>query len=168
MNAKLKDTGAVARSLAARRALTHLFREYERAREERDAAIDRVARFEEVIRHFIEGLPAYDQAEFTKRFKEIREGSAALSRGGETFGNVIALFQKEHRPEWSVTEIQSELRKAGAEPDQKSLYNTINYLAKTGRLKRVSRGRYVVADIGIGLEIENADYGSARLSEHDD
>jgi Fe2+ or Zn2+ uptake regulation protein len=80
---------------------------------------------------------------------------------------VIALFQKNQRAEWTVPDIQSELEKGGAAPEAKALYNALNYLAKSGRLRRVARGRYVVAHIGVEVDYDDFDDGTTRLTEHD-
>lgn len=44
-------------------------------------------------------------------------------------------------------------QKIGVEP--KAVYNALNYLEKTGRLKRVSRGHYVVRDGGYAVHSEH-------------
>lgn len=140
-------------TVSARRALTHLFDEFERARDERDEADARLARFAETIQLLLQGLPPADKTELSARFEEIKAG-APQSRGGEVFGNVIALFRDDRRPQWSLQEIQEELEKRGTSADSKVLSNTIAYLARTGRLRRVSRGNYVVvSEIGLGIEI---------------
>lgn len=166
MNARLeRKSDPTARALANRRALTHLFREFERVRAERDAADARMSRFVEAIQLLLGGLSEIDRQEYSRRFEEIHSGTQ--NRGGEVFGNVIALFKHDPRNEWTIGEVQEALEKKGTPPDSKALYNTIAYLAKTGRLRRVSRGRYTLVDIGAGIEMEDIDDGTSKVTEHD-
>jgi hypothetical protein len=154
-----------ASTAANRRALTHLLGEFERARVERDAAENRLKRFAETIQLLLTGLPIKERDNFSRRFEEIKSG--IQNRGGELFGNVIALFKRDRREEWTIPEIHAALEKEGVPPDPKALLNTIAYLAKTGRLRRISRGQYVVTDYGIGIEMEGAGHGISRTTEHD-
>jgi hypothetical protein len=129
-----------------------------------------MGRFAETINLLIEGLPYGEQTEYRQRFEQVRRG-APPQRGGEVFGNVIALFKRDQRLEWTVPGIQAALAQNGTSPDPKSLYNTITYLVNTGRLQRVSRGQYVVTGYGVTVhtdeEIAGADHGTSRISEHD-
>ncbi|GJD97889.1 hypothetical protein OCOJLMKI_5128 [Methylobacterium iners] len=45
---------------------------------------------------------------------------------------------------WSVSEIKEEVLQHHSETNPKEIYNTINYLAKTGRIKRIGYGKYMV------------------------
>jgi hypothetical protein len=75
------------------------------------------------------------------------------ARGSATFENVVELFAKDERREWSAPEVQQALIARGTpatDPDQVS--NVLHYLARKGRLKRISRGRYVIIGYGVGIE----------------
>ena len=148
-----------------RRAVMHLLSEFVRARAERDAANVRLNRFAETIQLLLAGLPEQERGECTRKFEEIRSG--VQNRGGEVFGNVIALFRRDQRPEWTVPEIQAALDRGGTPPEPKALSNTLLYLAKTGRLRRIARGQYVVTDVGAGIEMEGIEQGLSRATEHD-
>jgi hypothetical protein len=154
---------------ASRRALAHLLAEFERARDERDAAQARMDRFGDTISLLIPGLHPDEQAEYRQRFEAIRSGGPP-QRGGELFGNVIALFKKDQRPEWTVPEAQEALEQNGVTVDDtKALYNVFTYLANTGRLQRVSRGHYAVTG-GVGIVTSDEigrDDGTQRVTEHD-
>jgi hypothetical protein len=153
---------------ASRRLLPHLFNEYEKVRAERDAAEIRLTRFVETINLLIEGLPIADKAEYRRRFEEVRSGT--VQRGGELYSNVIALFRRDQRLEWTVPDAQAALATNGVKADAKALNNTFVYLANRGLLQRVSRGRYVVTGYGIGTETSDElsrDDGTQRVSEHD-
>jgi hypothetical protein len=155
---------------ANRRALNHLFSEYERARAERDAAEARLGRFSEVIALLIDSLPPADKAEYRRRFEELRQGSPP-QRGGEVYGNVIALFKKDIRPEWTIPDAQAALAQNGVSVDPKALYNAFTYLANTGRLQRVSRGHYIVTGLNVSIEYPEEIAGAPprlhRVTEHD-
>ncbi len=156
---------SVAPAYAGRRAVMHLLGEFERTRAERDAANARLSRFAETIQLILAGLPEQERSELARKFEEVRTG--VQTRGGEVFGNVIALFRRDHRPEWTIQQIQEALEKGGSPPDPKSLSNALIYLAKTGRLRRIARGQYVVADVGVGIETEGFEQGLSRTTEHD-
>src|SRR6202047_4872751 len=113
-------------AFANRRALTHLFGEYERVRAERDAAGIRLARFAETIQLLIASFPQPDRDEFSRRFDDVRTG--IQNRGGEVFGNVIALFKHDRQKTWTVPEIQIALNKENAPTDSKAISNAITYL----------------------------------------
>jgi hypothetical protein len=157
-------------TLARGRALNHLFSEYERARTERDAAESRLDRFSEVIFLLIEELAEADKAQYRRRFDELRR-AATPQRGGELYSNVIALFKKDLRPEWTIPDAQAVLAQNGVSVDPKALYNAFSYLANTGRLQRVSRGHYIVTGLNIGIEypdeISGAPARSHWVTEHD-
>lgn len=155
---------------ARRRVLLHLIRELQKARIERDAAETRMNHTAETIRVLIKGLPDAEKADYQRRLDEIRSGSTRQNRGGELFGNVIALFRRDRRPEWTVPKAQAALAQNGVQADAKALNNTFVYLANTGRLQRVSRGRYVVTGYGVGVETSDEltrDDGTQWVSEHD-
>ncbi len=158
-------------SATSRRALLHLFQEYERARVERDAAEARLDRFAETIQVLIAGLPRAEQDEFQRRFEAVRIGGAPApsNRGGEVYGNVIQLFRKQPHREWTASDIQTALAQEGAATDAKAVHNVLTYLARTGRLERVARGRYIAREFGveIQMEMDEGDPGSARATEHD-
>ncbi len=154
-------------TLAARRALIHLFDEFERARLERDAADKRLARFAQTIQVLLDALPQEERGDLSRRFEEIRSGTQ--HRGGEVFGNVIALFRRDPRKEWTVPEVQSALEKSSGPVDAKAVANAIGYLTKTGCLKRIARGHYIALDFGAAIvDLDGPDDGTGRRSENDD
>ena len=149
----------------SRRALNHLFGEYERARAERDSAEQRLSRFAETIQLLISGLPSAEQSELAKRFRELRDG--AQQRGGQVFNNVVSLFKRDQRTEWTIPEIQAELEKSGDAPEPKAVSNAVTYLTKIGKLRRVGRGQYIVEGFFAGIQMEGPEDGTLPGSEHD-
>jgi hypothetical protein len=154
---------------AALRAALHLMAEIERAQEDRLAADTRGRKYSEALALLLDDLPANERSAIQRRLERTRSDvTAAPGRVGEVHDNVVALFKAHAKREWSVPEIQAELTKSGEAADPKALYNVINYLAKVGRLRRISRGQYLVLGIGAGLETnDGADDGTRRMTEHE-
>jgi hypothetical protein len=69
------------------------------------------------------------------------------NRGGPVFEKVIRLVDE--RPEWKATEIKRTLANRGTPVDTKTLSNSIDYLVKSGRLRRLGRGTYAAPGFGI-------------------
>jgi hypothetical protein len=155
--------------LAVRAAL-HLMAEIERAYEDRTAADSRGRKYGEALALLLDDLPLNERVAIQRRLDRVAFAPASgAGRSGEVHDNVVALFKGHTKREWSVPEIQAELTKAGEPVEPKALYNVINYLAKVGRLRRVSRGQYLVLGVGAGLEAAGlADDGTRRMTEHDD
>lgn len=148
------------------RAIAHLFGEFERLRAERDMAEDRLTGFTQAIQQLINVLPEGERVECQKRFDQIRLGEIS-SKSGEVLGNVIRLLNKDPARRWKIQEIQDNLKREGSQQDTKSIYNAVSYLAKIGRLQRISRGIYSLTDFGVSIEFEGPDYGINRITEHD-
>ena len=135
---------------ATRRAVTHILREIERIRVERDAAAVRMARSIETFDLLIGSLPAPQQLAYRKRLQEITSEAPSENRGNEAYGNVVALFKDDPRQVWSISDIFTALGKSANPPEAKAVYNAVNYLEKSGRLIRLDRGRYFVRDWSAG------------------
>lgn len=151
----------------ARRALDHLLDEYKRVRSEKESAEIRLARFADTIKGLAALLPTNEREEFARRLKELAVGIE--HRGGEIFGNVIELFARYPARQWTVPEVQDALAEKGTLADAKTISNVVNYLAQTGRLRRVARGHYRMLDVGAGLvdAMEINEDGTQRVTEHD-
>lgn len=76
-----------------------------------------------------------------------RELTTPSSRGGPVFENVIRLIDE--CPEWTAESLRRKLSERGHPIDAKTLSNCLNYLVKSGRLIRISRGHYAVAGFGV-------------------
>jgi len=76
-----------------------------------------------------------------------RELVAPNSRGGVVFENVVRLIDE--RPEWTAASLRRRLSERGNPVDSKTLSNCLNYLVKSHRLTRISRGHYAVAGFGV-------------------
>jgi hypothetical protein len=145
----------------------HLLAEIERAHSERQSADARIDKYGPALEMMLVDLPAAVREQIRQRLDKVHgTNSVVPSRGGEFFDNVVTLFRNGGRREWTITEAQAELsRKADFDP--KALYNTINYLAKTGFLKRVARGQYLVVG-SAGLDLHGVGFdGTTRATEHE-
>ena len=76
-----------------------------------------------------------------------QELSTPNPRGGPVYSNVIRLIDE--RPDWTAARLRRRLSEVGQPVDTKSLSNCLNYLVKSGRLTRISRGHYAVAGFGV-------------------
>jgi hypothetical protein len=130
----------------------------------------RVTSLVDLAEHLIERLPEGRRPLYRQRLRNRPQTSAATAKGGPTFSNVINLFSRSTRQEWTASEIQDELASQGIVSNQKAISNILNYLLRAGKLQRVARGQYVVREAGgvvISEEIDGAEYGQTRLTEHD-
>ena len=143
------------------RAVLHLLDEFKRARGEKNSA-ERQAQFAETIRLLAPGLKVDDRGDVLRRLKLLEDTPSG--RGGEAFGKILAFVRRDPRKTWTVAEIQDAL---GPIEDAKAIYNAIAYLASSGRLRRISRGRYAITEIGAGVEYDGRDDGTERVSEND-
>jgi hypothetical protein len=96
-------------------------------------------------------LPEDRKAVFLERTRGFR-APTPVSRGGETYDNVVDLFTRKKRPFWTASDIHNELSNAGKVAEIQQIHNVLNYLMRKGRLKRVSRGRYFDLESGAGFE----------------
>jgi hypothetical protein len=153
---------------ATARAADHLWREIVRARHQRNAAESTIEKYAETLELLIEGLPEPDRGSFQKKLADVkRETSPDFQRMGEVSGNVIELFRSAADKRWTVSDVQNKLSEEGKPADTKSVYNTMNYLVKTGLLQRISRGVYCLREFGFGLDADQLpDDGTMRGSEH--
>jgi hypothetical protein len=141
--------------IALKRAQAELFGLVKQAREMREAASStekEIQRKVRLARSIIESLP---KETMKKQFEEVSRLISLLSNDGRT-SSTFDLVRK-HIAEKKHGHIQSaelvnapEFQSLGADP--KAVYNTLNYLANRGQLRRVSRGRYLITGIGAGVE----------------
>lgn len=74
-------------------------------------------------------------------------------RGGPVYDNIVNLFSRSRKQEWTASEVQAALDDPSESIAPKSIYNVLNYMEKKGRLRRISRGRYLIVDLGIGIDL---------------
>jgi hypothetical protein len=150
--------------LAARR----LLGEIERLRHTKDAAERQLGVLTETLELLLSAFPPTERGLFMRQLDALRISGQKTKKISDIHDNVISIFSRAPLLEWSIPEIKSALHDQGAQIDLKALYNVINYLATTGRLRRVSRGRYVIKGLGASLDIDNVrNDGTMWATEHD-
>lgn len=76
------------------------------------------------------------------------------SRTSVAYDAVRKLLSEIWKPEDEVTtsDVLQRLKTQNIGVDPKAVYNALNYMEKTGRLRRVSRGHYLVTDGGFAVQ----------------
>ncbi|SRR5260221_10055802 len=114
-----------------------------------------------LIRTLVGSLPQQDQARLLREIAEkIRPMSAP--RAGEVLGTIAQLLPLQRA--WSVAELKERVDKEGVSASPKEVYNAIGYLARTGRVRRVGYGRYVVD----GVEFATSDDFGGETARNED
>lgn len=103
--------------------------------DERDAAVMRA------VLTLLDTLP---EARRQLVLQKLSNSSKPVStrKSSEVTGIVLKFIQ--NKKSWSVNEVKNEILQHHADTNPKDIYNTVNYLAKTGRIKRVGHGRYMI------------------------
>lgn len=97
-------------------------------------------------------LPSHEFARYQQRLYAL-QSPADLGRGTTTtYDNVVELFARCPPRHWSASEVHKELAAKGIPSDPNQIHNVFQYLARKGRLRRVSRGRYEVRGYGVGID----------------
>ncbi|AIQ91179.1 protein of unassigned function [Methylobacterium oryzae CBMB20] len=78
--------------------------------------------------------------------QKLSAGSKPVSsrRAGDVTGIVLSFIKHKAREAWSVGQVKDEILRHYADTNPKEIYNSINYLAKTGRIKRIGYGKYMI------------------------
>lgn len=56
----------------------------------------------------------------------------------------IVLNFIQNKKTWSISQVKDEILQQHTDANPKDIYNSINYLAKTGRIKRIGHGKYMI------------------------
>jgi hypothetical protein len=140
--------------LAALDDLAQVQSEIAAAREGLASREGRAAEVIQLIRSLVAMLPPERASSFLQCLREAGVKSQPSTRAGPVYDNVIELFAKNRRRDWSAAEVQAALTDRGAQADPKAVYNVLGYLVRRGRLKRYGRGRYLLVDLGVGIELD--------------
>lgn len=140
---------------ALKRTQSDLFGLVKQAREMREAYLateKEIQKKARLARSIIESLP---KDAIKKQVEEVSRLVSLLANDGRTsttFDLVRKLIaEKKHGHIQSADLVKTpEFQSLGADP--KTVYNTLNYLANRGQLRRVSRGRYLIVGVGAGFE----------------
>ena len=98
------------------------------------------------IASLIDALPAEERAAHIRQLNAATAEDETVTRSGPVYGNVIDLFKKSKRRDWSTADVHRALTERNIETDRKTLGTTLSYLVKSGRIRRIARGHYVVMD----------------------
>jgi hypothetical protein len=112
-------------------------------------------------------LPASRQEPYRRRLKNL--SAQASSNGTAVYNNVVDLFTRSTRDQWTAAAVQEALAADGLPAEPKAVLNVLGYLERAGKIKRVARGHYLVlgALLVTSEEISGAEYGQTRPTEHD-
>lgn len=103
--------------------------------EERDRALVTLART------LLKEMPADRQIEYLERFPWLSLGPDPASRQAVLLG-IVQMFMSDPALELTPPEVEQRLEAKGIHANAKRIYNSLNYLAADGRLRRAARGRY--------------------------
>jgi len=87
--------------------------------------------------------------ELSERLVEILTPPKAPKRAGPILDNVIELFKREQRTEWSASDVLAALSAEGKTAAPKKVYSALTYLSDMKILRRVGYGRYLIEGGGL-------------------
>jgi hypothetical protein len=147
--------GESAYRAAAESALADFERAQEDARQKRKSLAISEARAHELlqlVQKLLVMLPADKAAAYRIRVSRLQSPARAGRGTTTTYDNVVELFAKLPKRLWSPSEVHQELTAKGVPTESEQIHNVFQYLAKKGRLERVSRGRYRVVGYNVGIK----------------
>lgn len=104
-----------------------------------------------LIDRLIQRVPPERRAAYERRLAPL-QSPIRSGRGTTTYENVIELFVHQPPRTWTAPDVHKELAAKGIPSDPDQIHNVFQYLARKGRLRRISRGRYEVVGYGVGIE----------------
>jgi hypothetical protein len=122
----------------------------------------RVQQTRGLIETLLSSLPPRERVEFEREIAA-RVGVPRPTRHGAVVGAVAKILPL--KAEWSAAELKQRVDESGASTDPKDVYNAIEYLVRTGQVRRIAYGRYVVAG---GGEIQTSDDLGGETARHED
>jgi hypothetical protein len=141
---------AVKEAIAERRSNAHV-------RADTNAQLEKLntrdAELATLITNLLAFIPAERRALYHADEPPPEPGNSSMA-----FGTVVKLIPKGR--EWTAPKMATLLSAEGVSAKPKQIHNILNYLARTGRLRRVGRGRYLY----MGVLIETSD----EMPEMDD
>lgn len=134
--------------------LVNARRKVQGARDELQSAEARITELTQLVSTLLGLLPPDRAALYTQRLNELRVSSQPSVRSGPVHDNVVELFSRTNKRQWSASDVQAALADEGKSADPKAVYNVLNYLVRSGRLRRVARGQYYVEGLGFGIQLD--------------
>jgi hypothetical protein len=104
----------------------------------------------EAIKLLLSALPPAEQ---DRLLQEIIDAIRPIPapRAGEVLGAIVRFLPR--RRQWTVDDIKREVAALSIEAAPKEIYNSMGYLVRKGRVKRIGYGRYLVD----GAELRSLD-----------
>jgi len=121
----------------------------------------RVAQTVALIETLIGTLPP-EEIERSIRSLIAKYKIGATTRSGKLLGVILNFLPKQER--WSLTEIKQQIDNEGVEAEQKQIFNAMQYLKKTGRVRRIGYGQYLVD----GVLLQTLDEHGLPSARHED
>ncbi len=90
---------------------------------------------------------------FQTRLQEVEQ--SRRFQGGTVQEAILDALERERRTKWSADEIRDALDKQGVNATPKEVFNCVDHLIRTKRLKRVSRGQYYDPEAGVAIVTSN-------------
>lgn len=143
-------------------------------REQLSAEDVRCAELGAVVQGLVSLLPAGRAEQYLRRLRELDAiPTVTGTKGGPAFNNVVQLLarqkQRDGVSEVTSTSVKEELVDKGPRHDAKEVDNVLSYLARTGQLQRISRGRYIIRDLNVALnfafDFDEGEHGREDLDE---
>jgi hypothetical protein len=107
-------------------------------------------RFVDAIKLLLRALPPEEQERILQEIIEAVR-PVSLPKAGQLLGAIIQFLPR--RKNWTVEAIKQEIASRGISAKAKEIYNSLGYLTRKGRIRRVGYGRYLVE----GALLETAD-----------
>ncbi len=123
-------------------------------RQQLTAKLEEIEELEQLVFRLAKKASVDDDNTDASALAENARARPNTDKGGEVFGNVVNLFGTSNRRHWSVGDVQKALNISDSDSEKKAVYNVLDYLVRSKRLKRVRRGQYQVVGYGFGIEID--------------
>jgi hypothetical protein len=129
----------------------------------------RVKDFAETVRSLLALIPPAKRNHYLQQLDELG-ATQVSSKGGAVLDNVVnILARKKGNAEITSAELKEQLADSGPHHDPKAIDNVLGYLTKTGQIKRMSRGRYIVSGLNLAFDLgHDFGTGAAEPADKDD
>jgi hypothetical protein len=98
-------------------------------------------------------LPPDRRQDFRMRLQALLGEEVPVStKGSEVYDNVVDLLTRQPKREITTAEVKQQLSESRPHYDPKAVDNVLGYLAKSGKLQRVGRGRYRIRDHNVAFQ----------------
>lgn len=136
-------------------------------KERAEQADVRVAELSILVRNLLGILQPEQRQKYEVSARDLGAGEQQPVKVGPVYDNIVSLFSSHsNKKQWTANEVQAALASRNESIAPKSVYNVLNYMEKRGRLRRISRGRYLIVDLGIGIDLGYDLLGVDAIGRH--